>query len=85
MNISYLDDEMALTSLLILAFGLLICCEIRSVNSQASINAQQGFDVGKNAGIAIAICFGLLFLVTATINLLRWKFVTTKAAPSAAI
>jgi len=49
------------------------------VYAQASIDSQDGFDVGKNAGIAIAIYIVVLVTVTLTINLLKFK-VVDKAA-----
>jgi uncharacterized membrane protein len=42
-----------------------------SVSAQASIDSQEGFDVGKNAGITIAIYVVTLLTVTLVINLLK--------------
>jgi hypothetical protein len=55
-----------------------------SVSAQASIDSQDGFDVGKNAGIAIAIYIVVLVSVTLTINLLKKK-VVDKATKKAAL
>jgi len=52
---------------------------VTHVYAQASIDSQDGFDVGKNAGIAIAIYIVVLVTVTLTINLLKFK-VVDKAA-----
>jgi len=55
-----------------------------SVSAQASIDSQDGFDVGKNAGIAIAIYIVVLVSVTLTINGLK-KYVVDKATKKAAV
>lgn len=41
--------------------------------AQESINAQEGFDVGKQAGVAIALCFGILGSIVLTVNVIRNK------------
>jgi hypothetical protein len=39
------------------------------------INAHEGFNVGMQAGVALAICFSILATFTVTINLIKWKCV----------
>jgi len=42
------------------------------------INAHEGVDVIKNAGIALAICFSILAIVILAINLIHTKGFTKK-------
>jgi hypothetical protein len=50
----------------------------------AGIDPHDGWDVGQNAGISIAISFGLLAILTGMVNLLRWKIVSPRATSGAA-
>jgi len=52
-----------------------------STLAQESISAQEGFEVGKQAGIAIAICFGILASIILVVNAIRWKFPSLVNAP----
>jgi hypothetical protein len=45
------------------------------VTAQESINAQEGFDVGKQVGIALAICFSVLACFTVTVNCIKKRCV----------
>jgi len=45
------------------------------VHGQESINAHEGFDVGKQAGLALTICFAILAAFTLTINVIKRKCV----------
>jgi len=42
---------------------------------QDSVHAQEGFDVGKQVGIALAICFSVLTFAIITINVIKMKCV----------
>jgi len=55
----------------------LLCC-IFSVSAQQSIDSQDGFGVGRNCGIAVAIYGTTLILVPLTINIIR-KYIVMKA------
>lgn len=46
--------------------------------AQESINAQEGVDIVKNAGIALAICFSILSVLIFVINLISSKGFTKK-------
>lgn len=43
--------------------------------AQESINAHEGFDVGMQAGIALAICFSILGTFAITVNVIKRKCV----------
>lgn len=45
------------------------------VLAQESINAHEGFEVGKQAGIALAICFSILASFAITVNVIKKKCV----------
>jgi len=45
------------------------------VLGQESINAQEGFEVGKQVGIALAICFSILAFAVISVNLVKMKCV----------
>jgi len=45
--------------------------------AQESINAHEGFDVGMQAGIALAICFSILGTFAITVNVIKKKCVKT--------
>jgi len=54
---------------------LVVLCYMSGVTfGQASIDSQAGFDVGKNAGIAIGIYYGTLLGAFLTINGMK-KFI----------
>jgi len=46
-----------------------------AVFAQESINAHEGFNVGMQAGIALAICFSILTTFIITINIIKKKCV----------
>jgi len=50
---------------------------IFAVFAQESINAHEGFDVGMQAGIALAICFSILGTFAITVNVIKKKCVKT--------
>jgi hypothetical protein len=58
--------------LLVALFGL--------TNAQSSINPHDGFDIGVNVGVSVAISFGLLAILTGLINFLRYKVVNPRAS-----
>lgn len=46
--------------------------------SLKTVNAQEGVDIVKNAGIALAICFSILSVLIFVINLISSKGFTKK-------
>jgi hypothetical protein len=59
-----------------LLFGVIVLIQaIFSVLAQESINAHEGFDVGMQAGIALAICFSILGSFAVTVNIIKRKCV----------
>jgi len=50
------------------------CC-----GSDAGINAHEGMDVPKNAGIALAMCFSILAVIIFLINIVKFKCVKQSA------
>jgi predicted histidine transporter YuiF (NhaC family) len=54
---------------------LLIVQAVISALAQESINAHEGFDVGMQAGIALAICFSILGTFAITVNIIKRKCV----------
>jgi hypothetical protein len=59
---------------LLSAFVLLLSF-IGLSTAQESINAHEGFDVGKQAGLALAISFSILATFTVTINVIKKRCV----------
>jgi len=51
-----------------------VCAMFSSVNI-TGINAHEGFDVGKQAGIALAISFTILATFTVTVNVIKRRCV----------
>jgi len=51
------------------------CLSFGFVGAQESINAQEGFDAGKQVGIALAICFGVLAFIVFAVNAVKAKCV----------
>lgn len=54
------------------AVGFLVLVQlIFSVLAQESINVHDGYNVGMHAGIALAMCFGILGSCAVGVNLLK--------------
>jgi hypothetical protein len=68
---------MVLTELVLIVALWTICC-MSFTTAQESINAQDGFEVGKQAGISLAICFSVLAFITITVNVIKYKCVKKK-------
>lgn len=62
-------------SLQLASFAVLLLSLLHLSTAQESINAHEGFNVGMQAGVALAICFSILATFTVTINLIKWKCV----------
>jgi len=52
-----------------------LCYQLVAVTAQESINAQEGFEVGKQVSIALAICFSILGSFTITVNMIKKRCV----------
>jgi hypothetical protein len=46
-----------------------------AVSAQESVNAQEGFEVGKQVGIALAICYTILGTFAITVNCIKKRCV----------
>jgi hypothetical protein len=64
---------MAARTMSALFFVCLIAVILDLVSAQESINAQEGFEVGKQVGIALAISFSILTFAIVTVNVLKAK------------
>lgn len=58
--------------------GLVLLQAILVVFAQESINPHEGFNVGMQAGIALAICFSILATFAITINVIKRKCVKSQ-------
>lgn len=65
-----------MNQLAVFLFGLVLL--ISAANAQQSIDSQNGFDVGKNCGIAIFIYAVTLAVVPLTVNLIKKYMVDNK-------
>jgi len=63
----------------LLAAIVFLSYQLVAVTAQESINAQEGFEVGKQVSIALAICFSILGSFTITVNMIKKRCVKAGA------
>jgi hypothetical protein len=52
-----------------------VACLVVAVSAQESVNAQEGFEVGKQVGIALAICYSILATFAISVNCIKKRCV----------
>jgi len=54
---------------------LTVCSLLSLTAAQESVNAREGFEVGKQAGIALVICYSTLAVFAISVNLIKKRCV----------